>query len=195
MTYVAADQQQYKQAEGITDQTNTAAAVCHTTFSNAVEEIDEFEFVQDSASNNDNNLNIIIYSVCLATNKTIDFVVKDRVLITIIDSGAIVHMFNTNTVFVNLLVMEQTSIVLLRDGLISLPVKGIGTTAIYVNNKPIILPNSLYVTDLEVSLYSILEHARHKGNTFSSDFSEQHILSWPNTSAIANTTEPLFSPQ
>eukprot|EP00957_Ditylum_brightwellii_P062288 4726487-Ditylum_brightwellii.AAC.1 len=62
MTYVVAAQQQYNQAEGIADQTNTAAAACRATFSNAVEDIDEFEFVQDSDSNNDNNLNIITYS-------------------------------------------------------------------------------------------------------------------------------------
>eukprot|EP00957_Ditylum_brightwellii_P149261 11367356-Ditylum_brightwellii.AAC.1 len=150
MTYVAAAQQQYNQAEGITDQTNTAAAAaCRATFSNAVEGKDEFEFVQDSDSNNDNNLNVITYSLCLTTNKTIDLVVKDRILIMVIDSGATVHMFNTNMVFINISVPEQASIVLLGDGVTSLPVKGIGTATIYVNNKPIILPNSLYMTYLE----------------------------------------------
>eukprot|EP00957_Ditylum_brightwellii_P085830 6528686-Ditylum_brightwellii.AAC.1 len=155
MTYATAAQQQYNQAEGIADQTNTAAATCCVTFRDAVEEIDEFELVQDLDSNNDNNLNIITYSVCLATNKTIDFVVKDGILIIVIDSGATVHMFNTNMVFVNLLGPEQASIVLLGNGVIFFPVKGIGTATIYVNNKPIILPNSLYVPDLEVNLYSI----------------------------------------
>eukprot|EP00957_Ditylum_brightwellii_P163038 12415137-Ditylum_brightwellii.AAC.1 len=103
---MAAAQQQYNQAEGIADQTNTTSAARHATFRDAVEEIDEFD-------------------------------------------GATVHMFNTNTVFVNLLVPEQASIVLLGDGVTSLLVKGIETATIYVNNKLIILPNSLYVPDLE----------------------------------------------
>eukprot|EP00957_Ditylum_brightwellii_P064014 4855698-Ditylum_brightwellii.AAC.1 len=172
MTYVAAAQHQYNQAEGFADQTTIAPAAHCATFSNAVEEIDKFEFVPDSNTNNDNNLNVITFSVCLATNKTIDFVVKDGILIMVIDSGATVHMFNTNTVFANLSVPKQKSIVLLGDGVTSLPVKGIGTATICVNNKPITLPNFLCVPDLKVNLYSILEHARHKGNTFISDFPE-----------------------
>eukprot|EP00957_Ditylum_brightwellii_P062812 4766064-Ditylum_brightwellii.AAC.1 len=102
----------------------------------------------------------------------------------VIESGATVHMFNIS-------VLEQNSIVLLGDGVSFLPVNGIGTAIIYVNSKPIILPDSFYIPDLEVTLYSILEHACHKGNTFSSDIPEQHMLTWPNASAIANRTEEL----
>eukprot|EP00957_Ditylum_brightwellii_P152862 11635153-Ditylum_brightwellii.AAC.1 len=88
----------------------------HTTFSNAVEEIDEFEFIQDLDTNNATNSNIVTYSVKLATNRSLELVFKDVVLVMVINSGATMHMFNTKRAFLSLQPTKKDSIVMLGDG-------------------------------------------------------------------------------
>eukprot|EP00957_Ditylum_brightwellii_P174344 13273655-Ditylum_brightwellii.AAC.1 len=110
----------------------------------------------------------------------------------VIDSSATMYMCNTKKAFTSLQTPKREAIVTLDDGTTSLKIEGIGTAHIYVNKEQIVLPNSIYIPELEVSLYSILEHACHYRNQFCSEFPENHTLSWPNTSTKANTTNELI---
>eukprot|EP00957_Ditylum_brightwellii_P068616 5209746-Ditylum_brightwellii.AAC.1 len=62
-----------------------------------------------------------------------------------------------------------------------LPIEGFGAVKVYVDSAPMKLKNSAYVPDLEVSLYSILEHARQQGTVLHCE-GGKHNLTWPNTS-------------
>eukprot|EP00957_Ditylum_brightwellii_P124600 9496465-Ditylum_brightwellii.AAC.1 len=71
-------------------------------------------------------------------------------------------MFNTNKVFEYLITPEKKSVTILGDGKTKLHIEGFGTAKVYVEGAPIRLEHSAYVPDLEVILYSILEHARQQ---------------------------------
>eukprot|EP00957_Ditylum_brightwellii_P154939 11792785-Ditylum_brightwellii.AAC.1 len=62
-----------------------------TTFSNAVKEIDKLEFIHDLDTNNDTNSNVVTYSVKLATNRSLELVFKDAILVMVINSSAMMH--------------------------------------------------------------------------------------------------------
>jgi hypothetical protein len=94
-------------------------------------------------------------------------------------------MFNTNKVFEHLITPEQQSVAILGDGKTKLPIEGFGTAKIYVDGAPIKLENSAYVPDLEVSLYSILEHAHQQGTALYCE-GGKHKLTWSNTSIYAD---------
>ena len=83
----------------------------------------------------------------------------------VVDSGATDHMCNDRQLFTS--IHEYPSppnrFVKLGDGKTKIPIRGIGTIQYEVNNKIIILHNTLFVPDLDVSLYSIKQHMSIQG--------------------------------
>jgi deoxyuridine 5'-triphosphate nucleotidohydrolase len=82
----------------------------------------------------------------------------------VVDSGATDHMCNNRSLFTSFQSTPQSQFsVRLGDGNTKCKVQGTGTIQLQLDNKTIELENTLYVPDLDVSLFSIKQHMKLQG--------------------------------
>eukprot|EP00957_Ditylum_brightwellii_P048809 3703049-Ditylum_brightwellii.AAC.1 len=94
-------------------------------------------------------------------------------------------MFNTKEVFDEIHTPTKQAYAILGDGTNKLPIQGFGLATIYVNNKPVRFHRSAYNPELEMNLYSVMDHAEVPGQSFSL-VARKHLCCWNNTYVHAN---------
>jgi hypothetical protein len=101
----------------------------------------------------------------------------------IADSGANFHMFKEPEFFLDMKPFEGS--VILGDGTTKLPIQGIGTVSLTIDNHSLIIPDVRFVPTLSESVYSLLQHIRQPNHGLQSSFETGLHISFPGFSTAA----------
>jgi hypothetical protein len=92
-------------------------------------------------------------------------------------------MFKEPEFFLNMKPFEGN--VILGDGCTKLPIQGIGTVGITIDNHPIIIHDVRFVPTLSESVYSLLQHIKQTNHGLQSSFETGLHISFPGFSTAA----------
>ena len=95
----------------------------------------------------------------------------------IADSGANYHMFRDRSFFE--VIHPAKGIVLLGDGVTTLPIQGVATVKCQVESSILTIPDVRYIPELSKSIYSLSRHIQTKDHKLESSYDEGLFIIFP----------------